>query len=105
MKNSWKIWTLVIVGVCFCLSFWLYPNKNTMHYSTTSQLKVVGKSVEDNELWIRGFNPQEDQKKDIRMSIKDRSIWNLIRENEIYVITYTYKEGQEPVFVEIAPIK
>jgi len=76
-----------------------------MQYSTTSQFKVVSKGEEDKNHWIQGYNPNEEQKKEIRLIVKDQNTWNLIFENTTYFITYTHKEGQEPVFVEIAPIK
>lgn len=100
MQISWK-WVWVLAGVSVCLALWLTPD--TMQYSTTSQFKIIDKGQENYKLWILGYNPQEEQKKEIRLFIEDRSIWNLISEDGIYIITYTYKEGEEPVFLEIAP--
>lgn len=103
MTKSWKVWALVLLGMCICIPFWLNPN--TMRYSTTSQFQVVDKGEEDNKLWIKGFNPQEEQKMEIRLFVVERNTWNLISENTTYFITYRYKEGQEPGVAEIEPLK
>lgn len=102
MTKSWKVWALVLLGICVCIPFWL--DSNTMRYSTTSQFKVVDKSEEGREMWVKGFDPQAGQQKEIKLFVKERNTWKLISENTTYFVTYRYKEGQEPIIAEIEPL-
>ncbi|WP_157722154.1 hypothetical protein [Tumebacillus avium] len=66
----------------------------------TSMFTVIDKVETQGKLEIIGYNPNYMQDKQVKILMEDRSEWNQIVKNESYIITYTQKENEQPVFVE-----
>ncbi|ARU63666.1 hypothetical protein CBW65_23580 [Tumebacillus avium] len=97
MKISWKvIGPLVVV----CTLIWIFLIPGPRMTSMTSMFTVIDKVETQGKLEIIGYNPNYMQDKQVKILMEDRSEWNQIVKNESYIITYTQKENEQPVFVE-----
>lgn len=91
-------YSLLTIAVVL-LVIWIAPYEKRT--STTSLFTIVSKYEKDNKLWIQGYNPNTEQRKEIRVQVKDPDIWSTMSTHETYMITHFQRGDRDPVFVEI----
>ena len=96
-KRSILVLLLLLVALVLAVCM-LYPGKQMT--STTSQFTVTKKYEENDQLWIRGHDPQAEPTKEIRMIVREREAWEAMMESQTYTLTYSMQGNSTPEFVE-----
>ncbi|WP_334076892.1 hypothetical protein [Paenibacillus sanfengchensis] len=67
--------------------------------TTTSYIKVLKKESTKNDFWISVINPY-DSKAEMFKLATEQNVWNLIINNEIYLVSYKSKTNDNFAIIE-----
>ncbi|MBP3953135.1 hypothetical protein [Bacillus suaedae] len=75
--------------------------------TTTSSMLIVvekGYSSEDEEYWIKAYDPNNQTKEEaFRIIVQDELAWGLIEKNKEYISAYTTEENSPRVLETMEP--
>jgi len=84
-----------IVTISFLLSV---TSCNSPVTSTSSYIQILSKKIDTkNNYLLEVKNPYDKNDRSFNITIDDENLWNLIKEDQIYLSTYEYKDINKKV--------
>ena len=94
MKSKRILLSAIIISVAFLIVFLIY---NSLSVLTVTDFTVTekGYSNDDNEAWIKGFNPNAPMghQEEIKVIVREPMVMNLIQKDKTYYVRYTIKRN------------
>lgn len=94
MKSNRILLSAITISVAFLIVFLIY---NSLSVLTVTDFTVTEKrySNDNNEAWIKGFNPNAPvgHQEEIKVIVREPMVMNLIQKDKTYYVRYTIKRN------------
>jgi len=94
MKSNRILLSAITISVAFLIVFFIY---NSLSVLTVTDFTVTekGYSNDNNEAWIKGFNPNAPvgHQEEIKVIVREPMVMNLIQKDKTYYVRYTIKRN------------
>lgn len=86
---------ITIFSVAFLIVFLIYNSFSSVLTATDFTVTEKGYSNDNNEAWIKGFNPNAPvgHQEVIKVIVREPMVMNLIQKDKTYFVRYTIKRN------------
>lgn len=89
------ILSAITISVAFLTVFLIYNSFTSVLTVTDFTVTEKGYSNDNNEAWIKGFNPNDPvgHQKEVKVIVWEPMVMNLIQKDKTYFVRYTIKRN------------
>jgi hypothetical protein len=95
MKSKRILLSAITISVAFFMIFLIYNSISSVLTLTDFTVTEKGYSNDNNETWIKGFNPNAPvgHQEEIKVIVREPMVMNLIQKDKTYFVNYTIKRN------------
>ena len=95
MKSKRISLSAITISLAFLIVFLIYNSFSSVLTVTDFTVTEKGYSNDNNEAWIKGFNPNTPvgHQEEIKVIVREPMVMNLIQKDKTYFVRYTIKRN------------
>ena len=95
MKDKRILLSVITISITFLIVFLIYNSISSVTTVTDFTITEKGYSNDNNEAWIKGFNPNApvEHQEEIKVIVREPMVMNLIQKDKTYFVNYSIKRN------------
>lgn len=95
MKSKRVLLSAITISVVFLIVFLVYNSFSSVLTATYFTVTEKGYSNDNNEAWVKGFNPSAPvgYQEEIKVIVREPMVMNLIQKDKTYFVRYKIKRN------------